>query len=99
MLLTALMTMLFAHSAAGGGEPPKADQISQKDARVLATTAFVEATKGSIPKYSVRSVDDPQDKSIWRFRFEGSEQYARPGFHAIVKIDKRTKKAEVLLGE
>jgi len=99
LFAVALFATSFAHSALGGGESRKDEPLSQKDAREVATKAFLEATKGSIPKYSVKSIDDAGDKDAWRFRFQGSEQYARPGAHAIVKVDKRTAKTEVLLGE
>ena len=99
LLAAALFTFAVAQSALGGGGPRKGDQLSQSEAQELATKAFLEATNASIPKYSVKAVDDPSDKSTWRFRFQGSGQYARPGAHAIVRVDKSTAKVEVLLGE
>jgi hypothetical protein len=87
------------HVSLAGGDPSDGKRMSRKEAQAIATEAFLAANKLTMPKYSVKAVDDPEDKKTWRFLFQGSEEYARPGNHVLVKVDKETKKVEVVPGE
>lgn len=98
-LIAAMAIALPIDAAMGGGDPSDGKRFSRKEAQAVATEAFLAEHKLTIPKYSVRVVDDPEDKKTWRFLFQGSEEYARPGNHVLVKVDKQTKKVDVVPGE
>ncbi len=70
---------------------------NEKEARKIAEDYFLIKTDRKIDKYSV--TPEKQENDYWIFFFQGKEEFARPGYHWIVKVNKFTGKPEILEGE
>jgi hypothetical protein len=63
----------------------------------IATEEFIRYTRGEIKKVSKSKIEETRE--FWIFRFAGQEEFARPGFHWHVKVNKKTGSMEVMPGE
>jgi hypothetical protein len=71
--------------------------IDESKAMTIATDEFNRYTRGEIKKVSMSKIEETRDS--WVFRFAGTEEFARPGFHWHVKVNKKTGATEVMPGE
>jgi hypothetical protein len=82
-----------------GGDTEPVPVKSTDEAVQIARKAFLDATGGKVLKFKVSdSAVKPQDGQ-WRFFVQGVDEFARPGYHATVIVDKKTGKATVSMGE
>jgi hypothetical protein len=91
--------MLFLQGCVAGTERQPMKEISREDARVIAEQAFKKSDSAFTKNYTVEEVDDRAEESTWSFFFRGAGDYARPGYHATVKVDKKNGKVEIIGGE
>ena len=72
--------------------PPTAER-----AHALAEEAFLKYTERKITAYSIKDVSDGGTE--WEFFVQGTKQFARPGYHWLVKVDRESGAASVEAGE
>jgi hypothetical protein len=95
--VAAVMFALMMSCAAVGSSPGDAPVTSEAKARQIATAEFEKTTRSKIKKASIEKFEETKDQ--WTFRFVGKEEFARPGYHWHVTVDKKTGKAETISGE
>jgi hypothetical protein len=99
-LVTMLTILGLICSCAAIAEPDKQNHsatLSVDRAAEIASKAFKKTTRVDIKKVSVTIGEEAEE--YWVFLFMGKEDYARPGFHWLVKVNKATGKADVIPGE
>jgi hypothetical protein len=92
LLLTASCWSVFslrAQSVDSAAQESVASKIAEK--------AFLDQTKHEITHYSIRPLR--HTGAEWHFLVQGTEEFARPGYHWFVTVDKTTGKASVVSGE
>jgi hypothetical protein len=72
--------------------------ISKEQAIEIAKKKFSQLDYGPLDRYRI-TVTDQFSKIRWTVLFEGVGEYARPGFHVIIEVDKKTGTLTVLPGE
>jgi hypothetical protein len=82
-----------------GGDPEPMAVKSRDEAVQIARKAFIDATGGKVAKFKVSDSAVKPPDGQWRFFVEGVDEFARPGYHATVTVDKKTGKATVTMGE
>lgn len=88
---------LLVSCSAAGSNPDVFTVKSETQARRIATKEFEKFTRAKIKKVSVEKFEETTEQ--WTFRFVGKDEFARPGFHWHVTVDKKTGKAETISGE
>lgn len=78
--------------------PQGKQMISKQQAVKIAKTLFRELDYGPIEKYKF-TITDENNKNKWSIYFEGQGEYARPGNHGIIDVDKKTGNTTHLPGE
>ena len=82
------------------GEDAEPVAVKSRDEAVqIARKAFIDATGGKVAKFKVSDSAVKPAGGQWRFFVEGVDEFARPGYHATVTVDKKTGKATVTMGE
>jgi hypothetical protein len=71
--------------------------MQESTASMIAEKAFLDKTKHEITHYSIQPLRHTDAE--WRFLFQGTEEFARPGYHWLVTVDKTTGKTSVQSGE
>lgn len=92
----ALFTLTMS-CAAAGSSASDAPVTSEAKARQIATAEFEKTTRSTIKKVSIEKFEETKDR--WTFRFVGKKEFARPGYHWHVTVDKKTGKTETISGE
>jgi hypothetical protein len=91
VLIAAIMT-----SALLGGGCSREDMVTKEAALEIARKAFA-ADQDQIREFEMSEFDS--DDEYWQFSAEGTGEYARPGYHAFIQVDKETGQATVMMGE
>jgi hypothetical protein len=76
---------------------PADEQVTEEAALEIARKAFVADLGDQIREFEISEFDS--DDRYWQFSAEGTGEYARPGFHAFIQVDKKTGQATVIPGE
>jgi hypothetical protein len=92
-LLLAFTTCGFPNLHAQAAASAMNEGVAEK----MAEKAFLDETKHGIAKYSIQPLKHTSER--WRFVVKGSGEFARPGYHWLVEIDKITGKSTVTSGE
>jgi hypothetical protein len=95
----AVFSILLAVRAASDPTPTPTPikPVDRKAAELIAVQSFKRETKGQIEKYRVKAL--PRSGSEWQFEIEGLAEFARPGYHWLVRVDRKTGHATVVGGE
>ena len=99
-LITAFLVISILSCSVGtveNGEP--GSTITKEVAMDSARKAFAASNGSQIPEFKVSDSSLKPDDKYWYFFAEGTGQYARPGFHATIKVDKKTGQATLMAGE
>lgn len=75
----------------------KAAPVSSQTIQKQAEQAFKTHTENRISKYSVSTPTD--EGKYWSVFVRGTGEFARPGYHWLVKIDKNSGRTQVIQGE
>ena len=76
--------------------PTRTAELTEEQAKGVAEAAFRKENV-RITTYSI--LVGPHEPHKWLFLFEGTDESARPGCHAIVLVEKSSGKTEVKWGE
>jgi hypothetical protein len=96
-VLLALCGLSACVQADSEGSAASSGVVGKESARALAEQAFLEATAHRVPRYAMElSGGDERD---WLFMARGTGEYARPGFHWLVRVNKQTGVTQVIPGE
>lgn len=71
--------------------------VTEVTAKKSAEQAFLQITNHEVTKYSIRPLQHTDAR--WRFLVEGTKEFARPGYHWIVEVDKASGATSVQSGE
>ena len=74
------------------------NMVTEQQAVEIAKEKFLQLGYGSVEHYNIK-VTDEFDKTKWSVIFQGIGEYARPGYHAIIDVDKETGKTTYMPGE
>jgi hypothetical protein len=91
------ISLIFVQTASAATH--KSLEISESNAKVLAEKIFLKRYKNTIKTYELAVSGESDDKASWYFGFKGTGQYERPGYHAVVEINKKTRKALIFQGK
>ena len=72
------------------------DQVTKEAALEIARKAF---DAEDILEFDISESALDSDDRNWRFFAQGTGEYARPGYHASIDVDKKTGQATVIPGE
>jgi hypothetical protein len=92
-LIAAILASTLLSCSAADAE----DMVTKEAALDIARNAFVASLGDQIREFEMSEFDS--DDRYWRFSAEGTGEYARPGFHAFIEVDKKTGQATVIPGE
>lgn len=104
-LLIISFLCLYDTSPALSDDKPAKKEIKQftyneEEAKKIAEKFFLKKNGKKVTKYSIEVLtDDEQDKNYWYFFFDGKEEFARPGYYWIIKVNKTNGKTEIRYGE
>jgi hypothetical protein len=76
-----------------------ADEVTKEAALEIARKAFVADLGDQILEFKITESAVASDDGYWRFFAQGTGEYARPGYHASIDVDKKTGQATVIPGE
>ncbi len=94
VLIAAIMT-----SALLVGGCSREDMVTKEAALEIARKAFVADQGDRIREFKMSDSAVDSDDGYWRFFAQGTGEYARPGYHATIEVDKKTGQATVIMGE
>jgi len=94
-----LSLMAVGILACAGDDSESSTLMTKGEARKVAEEAFKKEWGKVIGKYKIRDSESTKDDASWRFFFEGTEEFARPGYHVIVKVNRQTGQVEFVGGE
>jgi hypothetical protein len=77
---------------------PADEQVTKEAALEIARKAFA-AEHEQIREFKVSDSAPGSDDRYWQFFAEGTGDYARPGYHATIEVDKKTGQATIIMGE
>ena len=97
LLLAALLSI--AASCASVDKVRTTDHIAldESKAMLIARDEFNRYTRGEVKKVSMSRIEETRE--LWIFRVAGKDEFARPGFHWHIKVNKVTGATEVIPGE
>ena len=72
--------------------------ISKQKARKLAEQEMVKQKMGPLKNYAV-SISADTARNLWLVSFTGIGRFARPGYHALVRVNKKTGEVQFDHGE
>jgi hypothetical protein len=71
-------------------------EVTKEAALEIARKAFA-ADHEQIREFEISEFDSSDE--YWQFSAEGTGEYARPGYHGFVQVDKKTGQATIVMGE
>ena len=74
------------------------EQVTKEAALETARNAFA-TEHDDIREFKLSDSALDSDDGYWRFFAEGTGEYARPGYHATIEVDKKTGQATIIMGE
>jgi hypothetical protein len=96
-LLACLLLTLSCWSVFGLRAQSVESASQESLASKIAEKAFLDRTKHKITYYSIKPLRHTEAE--WHFLVQGTEEFARPGYHWFVTVDKTTGKTSVESGE
>jgi hypothetical protein len=71
-------------------------EVTKEAALEIARKAFA-ADNDQIREFEIWESDSSDE--YWQFSAKGTGEYARPGYHGFVQVDKKTGQATTIMGE
>jgi hypothetical protein len=90
----ALIAATLAFSLLGGCS--REDMVTKEAALEIARKAFA-ANYDQIQEFEMSEFDSSDE--YWQFSGEGTGEYARPGYHGYIQVDKKTGQVTVIMGD
>jgi hypothetical protein len=94
-----LASTVLSCSPANEDSREQKGMITKESALEIAREAFVASHGDQIREFKISESAQDFDDGYWEFFAEGTGEYARPGFHAIIEVGKKTGQATVIRGE
>ncbi len=94
------LSLLLLAGIAGCSRPPAVAEgktISGPEALRLARAKFVESGRGPLAKYDVSLVQDNQGEN-WLVLFKGKGEFARPGNHVLITVNRKSGETRLVPG-
>jgi hypothetical protein len=96
-LFLILILCLVSLACSAQTDVSKAPRVSAQTIQKQAEQAFKAHTENRVGKYSLSTPKD--EGQHWSVLVKGTDEFARPGYHWIVKIDKSSGRTQVIPGE
>ena len=93
-LIAAILT-----SALLDGGCSREDMVTKEAALEIARKSFADSHGDEIREFKISDSALDSDDGYWRFFAQGTGEYARPGYHATIEVDRNTGQATVIMGE
>jgi hypothetical protein len=88
-VLIAIPGILACSPVASNDQDASTSSITMEKARQLAESAFLDYTSHEVTKYSIRPSVSTNERE-WIFFVQGKDEFARPGFHWLVYVNKQS---------
>src|SRR5260221_6421325 len=96
-VLIAVSGILACSHMPSDGREASTGVVTEGKASQLAEKAFLDATSHQVSKYAIRP--SPSNEREWLFRVQGMDEFARPGYHWLVQLDKNTRGTKIVSRE
>ena len=93
-----MVLFLSIQPASAGGDDKRVKLLSQKEAREVAVDAFKKSGAPFADKFTIKPSENVEKES-WNFFVRGVGERMRPGYHAIIRVNKATGAVEIMQGD